>query len=64
MSVHTKTHRTKRVHVPTIKANPKAVSKEKPIPWREAFRDEINAYSEGTLTLTTVSFGCFFDMRG
>ncbi len=44
MSVHTRARRTKRV----AKIKPK---KEKLIPWREAFKEEIDTYGEGGLML-------------
>jgi len=37
--------------VPKTKAKTKATYKEQLIPWREAFKDEIEAYSEGGLML-------------
>jgi DNA-binding XRE family transcriptional regulator len=46
MSVHTRTRRIKRKM--TIKAKPKS---EKPIPWRKAFKEEIEAYGESGLIL-------------
>ncbi len=44
MSAPTRMRRTKRA----AKAKPK---KERLVPWREAFKDEIEAYSEGGLML-------------
>ena len=44
MSVPTKTRRTKR----SVKMNSK---KERLIPWRRAFKEEIDAYEEGGLML-------------
>lgn len=49
MSVHTKTRHTKRVSASKKKAAVKA--EEQLIPWREAFKSEIEAYSEGGLML-------------
>lgn len=49
MSVHTRTRHTKRASAPRKKT--KRDSEDRLIPWREAFKDEIETYSEGGLML-------------
>lgn len=44
MSVHTKTRRTRRISKPKEK-------KERSLPWREAFKDELKKYGEAGLML-------------
>ena len=51
MSVHTRTRHTKMVSAPKKKVKPKPKSEEKLIPWREAFKEEIEAYGEAGLML-------------
>lgn len=51
MSVHTRTRRIKREVKKPAKARSKTKLKERAIPWREAFKDEIEKYSEGGLML-------------
>jgi DNA-binding XRE family transcriptional regulator len=51
MSVHTRTRHTKRVSAPKKKTKARAKPKERLIPWRKAFKDEIEAYGEGGLML-------------
>ena len=50
MSVHTRTPRTKRAIKRRV-IKPKKKTRERPIPWREAFKEEINRYGEGGLML-------------
>ena len=51
MSVHTKTRRIKKIPALKTKTKNRTTHKEQLIPWREAFKDEIDAYSEGGLML-------------
>ncbi len=51
MSVHTRTRRIKRETKKKHKPRATIRSKETSIPWREAFQQEIEKYSEGGLML-------------
>src|ERR1700722_12131104 len=51
MSVHTRTRHTKRVSAPKIRTKARTKRKERLIPWREVFKDEIEAYGESGLIL-------------
>lgn len=51
MLVHTRTRHTKKVSAPKTRTKAKAKRKERLIPWREVFKDEIEAYGEGGLML-------------
>jgi DNA-binding XRE family transcriptional regulator len=51
MSVHTRARRIRGDARKSVKSQAKKKTKEKSVPWREAYKDEIEKYSEGGLML-------------